>query len=152
MILLAAIFWLQPRTMSYRGLDLMLNLAVPIAFATLAQMCVMTVNDLDLGIGPYVGFVACVAATHLVETPALGILMLAGGVVIYALVGRSTVRRSACPAIYGVETRFSTGCLTFSSSHPMMAPRHHRHFFSHEDEHDTADDGAGGVLRPRLSR
>jgi len=86
-ILLAAIFWLQPRTMSYRGLDLMLNLAVPIAFATLAQMCVMTVNDLDLGIGTYVGFVACVAATHLVETPALGLLMLAGGVAVYALVG-----------------------------------------------------------------
>ena len=48
-VLLAAIFWLQPRTMSYRGLDLMLNLAVPIALATMAQMCVMTVNDLDLG-------------------------------------------------------------------------------------------------------
>ena len=39
----------------------MLNLAVPIALATVAQMCVMTVNDLDLSIGAYVGFVVCVA-------------------------------------------------------------------------------------------
>ena len=47
-VLLAAIFWLQPRTMSYVGLNLMLNLAIPIALATIAQMCVITVNDLDL--------------------------------------------------------------------------------------------------------
>ena len=47
-VLLAAIFWLQPRTMSYFGLNLMLNLAIPIALATIAQMFVITVNDLDL--------------------------------------------------------------------------------------------------------
>ena len=35
-VLLAAIFWLQPRAMSYLGLNLLLNLAVPIALATLA--------------------------------------------------------------------------------------------------------------------
>ena len=86
-ILLAAVFWLQPRTMSYLGLDLMLNLAIPIAFATLAQMCVITVNDLDLGIGAYVGFVVCVAATHLNEAPALGALILFAGVIGYALLG-----------------------------------------------------------------
>lgn len=86
-ILLVAVFWLQPRTMSYLGLDLMLNLAIPIAFATLAQMCVITVNDLDLGIGAYVGFVVCVAATYLYDQPPLGVLILIGGVVIYALLG-----------------------------------------------------------------
>ena len=68
-MLLGAIFYLQPRTMSYVGLNLMLNLAVPIALATIAQMCVMTVNDFDLSIGAYVGFVVCVAATWLNETP-----------------------------------------------------------------------------------
>jgi ribose transport system permease protein len=86
-ILLVAVFWLQPRTMSYLGLDLMLNLAIPIAFATIAQMCVITVNDLDLSIGAYVGFVVCVAATFLNDTPLLGILVLLGGVVAYALLG-----------------------------------------------------------------
>ena len=71
-LVLLAIFWLQPRAMSYVGLNLMLNLAVPIALATIAQMCVITVNDLDLVIGAYVGFVACVAATWLHQTPLLG--------------------------------------------------------------------------------
>jgi ribose transport system permease protein len=86
-ILLATVFWLQPRTMSYFGLNLMLNLAVPIAFATIAQMCVITVNDLDLGIGAYVGFVVCVAATFLYDTPVLGAVILAAGVTAYALLG-----------------------------------------------------------------
>ena len=49
--LLAAIFYLEPRAMSYFGLNLLLNLAVPIALATIAQMFVITVNDLDLSIG-----------------------------------------------------------------------------------------------------
>ena len=71
-ILLGAIFYLQPRTASYAGLNLMLNLAIPIALATIAQMCVITVNDLDLSIGAYVGFVVAVAATILNDTPLLG--------------------------------------------------------------------------------
>lgn len=86
-VLLLAIFYLQPRAMSYLGLNLLLNLALPIAFATLAQMCMMTVNDLDLGIGAYVGFVACIGATFLRDTPALGVLMLLGCVAAYAALG-----------------------------------------------------------------
>jgi ribose transport system permease protein len=85
--LLIAIFYLQPRAMSYVGLNLMLNLAVPIALATIAQMCVITVNDLDLSIGAYVGFVTCIAATLLQDAPLLGIAALLGGVLAYALVG-----------------------------------------------------------------
>ena len=79
-VLLALIFYLNPRTMSYVGLNLMLNLAIPIALATIAQLCVITVNDLDLSIGAYVGFVVCVAATYLHQTPALGVLILGAGI------------------------------------------------------------------------
>lgn len=93
-VLLAAVFWLQPRTMSYTGLNLLLNLAVPIALATIAQMCVITVNELDLGIGTYVGFVACVSATWLVEAPMLGMATLAGGIVVYVAVGALIQLRS----------------------------------------------------------
>jgi ribose transport system permease protein len=86
-ILLAAIFYTQPRTMSYFGLNLMLQYAVPIALATLAQMFVITVNDLDLSIGPFVGLVACIGATFLYETPMLGVLMLLGCIALYAAMG-----------------------------------------------------------------
>ncbi len=86
-LLLAAIFWLQPRTMSYTGLNLMLNLAIPIALATIAQMFVLCVNELDLSIGAYVGYVACVTATWLVDNPPLGIAALLAGILVYAGLG-----------------------------------------------------------------
>jgi ribose transport system permease protein len=85
--LLAAVFWLQPRAMSYLGLNLLFNLAVPIALATIAQMLIIAINDLDLSIGTFVSFVACVAATFLVEMPLLGLSILAAAVVTYAVVG-----------------------------------------------------------------
>ncbi|WP_274425334.1 ABC transporter permease [Chelativorans sp. YIM 93263] len=86
-ILLVAVFWLQPRAMSYTGLNLLFNLAVPIALATLAQMLIMAVNDLDLSIGAFVSFVACVTATYLYSTPVVGILILAASVGAYAVLG-----------------------------------------------------------------
>lgn len=87
LILLVAIFYIQPRAMSYFGLKLLFNLVVPIALATLAQMMIITVNDLDLSVGSYVGFVACVGATFLNETPLVGILILLGCILVYALLG-----------------------------------------------------------------
>ncbi len=75
-VVLAATFYVQPRTMSYFGLNLMLQYAVPIALATIAQMFIITVNDLDLSIGPFVGLVSCVGATLLLDNPAVGVLVL----------------------------------------------------------------------------
>lgn len=85
--LLVTVFYLQPRTMSYTGLNLLFNLAVPIALATLAQMMIMAVNDLDLSMGAFVSFVACVTATFLESQPIVGILILGAGIGTYALLG-----------------------------------------------------------------
>ena len=86
-VVLAATFYVQPRTMSYFGLNLMLQYAVPIALATIAQMFIITVNDLDLSIGPFVGLVSCVGATLLFENPALGILALLALIAAYGAIG-----------------------------------------------------------------
>ena len=75
--LLAAIFYIQPRTMSYFGLNLLLNLAIPIALATIAQMFILCVNDLDLSLGAFISLTACITATWLHDTPLLGVLALA---------------------------------------------------------------------------
>ncbi|MGC4407587.1 ABC transporter permease [Rhizobium rosettiformans] len=85
--LLAAVFYLQPRAMSYTGLNLLFNLAVPIALATIAQMLIMTVNDLDLSMGTFVSFVACVTATYLQSSPLMGVLILMAAIGVYALIG-----------------------------------------------------------------
>lgn len=87
LMLLAGVFYLQPRAMSYNGLNLLFNLAVPIALATIAQMLIMAVNDLDLSMGTFVSFVACVAATYLNDTPLLGALILLAAIAVYALMG-----------------------------------------------------------------
>ena len=86
-VIVLAIFYLQPRTMSYFGLNLLLNLAVPLALATLAQMFIITVNDLDLSIGAYVGLTAGITATLLNDTPILGAVALAACVVGYGVLG-----------------------------------------------------------------
>jgi len=86
-VLLGAVFYLQPRSMSYVGLNLLLNLAVPITLATIAQMLIMMVNDLDLSMGTFVSFVACVTATYLQTDPWLGVLILAVCIAAYAGMG-----------------------------------------------------------------
>lgn len=86
-LVLAAIAWLNPRAISYLGFTLMLNLAVPIALATVAQMFVIAGNDLDLSIGPFVSFIGCIGATWLANQPVTGILLLAASVGIYAALG-----------------------------------------------------------------
>ena len=86
-LVIAAIAWLNPRAISYFGFTLMLNLAIPIALATIAQMFVIAGNDLDLSIGTFVGFVCCVSATWLHDEPWLGVLALIGCVALYAALG-----------------------------------------------------------------
>jgi ribose transport system permease protein len=86
-IVLIAIAYLNPRAISYFGFNLMLNLAIPIALATIAQMFIITVNDLDLSIGTFVGFVGCVTATWLRDEPLLGVTVLVGTVGVYAALG-----------------------------------------------------------------
>ncbi len=86
-VLLIGIFYVQPRTMSFLGLNLMLNLALPIALATIAQMFIITVNDIDLSLGGFVSFTASIGATLLGENPVLGVLALLACIGVYALLG-----------------------------------------------------------------
>jgi len=87
LLLLAAIFYIQPRAMSQFGMNLMLQYAVPIALATIAQMFIITVNDLDLSIGPFVGLTASIGATLLATNPVLGVLALIACIAAYAGLG-----------------------------------------------------------------
>lgn len=86
-LVLIAIAWLNPRAISYFGFNLMLNLAIPIVLATIAQMFVIAGNELDLSIGPFVGFVGCVTATWLNDAPWLGVAALVGAIGVYAALG-----------------------------------------------------------------
>jgi ribose transport system permease protein len=97
-VVLVAIFYVQPRSASYFGLELLLRLAIPLALATLAQLFVMTVNDLDLSIGAFISLTAGISATLLVDQPVLGALALIGCVVAYGAVG-ALIHTRRLPAI-----------------------------------------------------
>lgn len=86
-LIVIAIAWLNPRAISYFGFSLMLNLAIPIALATIGQMFILTVNELDLSIGTFVGFIGCVAATWLRDAPLVGFAVLVASVGVYAGLG-----------------------------------------------------------------
>nr|WP_230383503.1 ABC transporter permease [Paracoccus shanxieyensis] len=97
-VLICAVFWLQPRAMSYVGLNLLFNLAVPIALATVAQMVIIMVGDIDLSMGAFVSLVACITAAILPVNPAMGALMLLGCVAAYAALG-ALIEARGLPAI-----------------------------------------------------
>jgi ribose transport system permease protein len=95
---MAFIFSLQPRSMSYAGLRLLLNFSMPLVFAGLAQMCVILLGDIDLGIGPFVGLVTCITAAWLSSDPLLAAGTLALCILLYAAMG-ALVEWRALPSI-----------------------------------------------------
>lgn len=86
-LLLTLTLWLQPRVMSYFGWTLLLKFSLPLIFATLAQLCVLTLGDVDLGIGSFISLVCCITATLLQTDPLLGWGALALCVLLYAGMG-----------------------------------------------------------------
>jgi len=86
-LMLAVIFWQQPRVMSYFGLTLLLNYSLPLVFAAAAQMCIIAASDIDLGIGPFLSLVNCIAATLLGARPVVGVGALLLCVAAYVVMG-----------------------------------------------------------------
>lgn len=97
-VLLGAVFYLQPRAMSYFGLNLLFNLAIPVALATIGQMMIIMVNDIDLSIGAFVSFCACVTATFVHDTPLIGYSILLLAILGYAALG-ALIQLRGLPAI-----------------------------------------------------
>ena len=86
-LMFALIFSIQSRTCSYFGLSLLLDLLMPAVFASMAQMFIITANDIDLGIGPFISMISCIAATILTAHLWLGLLVLLLAIGAYAGMG-----------------------------------------------------------------
>lgn len=74
-VMLGAIFIIQPTTMSYFGLMLLFKLAVPLVLASLAQMMIIMVGDIDLSNGSFIGLITCITAVYLQSSPLTAILL-----------------------------------------------------------------------------
>lgn len=85
---------IQPRIWSQYGLTLILSPIVALAIASMSQMVMMSIGDIDLSIGFFVGMITAIAATLLRDAPLLGVLALTASVLGYALLGALVEMRS----------------------------------------------------------
>ncbi|HEX8518666.1 MAG TPA: ABC transporter permease [Pseudonocardia sp.] len=69
---------LQPGVLTLSGLALLLSPAVPLVLASVSQMVIITLGDIDLGNGALVGLVTAVVAVYLVDRPLLAVALLVG--------------------------------------------------------------------------
>lgn len=86
-VMLGVIVAVRPAVLSYFGLGLLFNLSVPLVLASLAQMLVICLGDIDLSNGAFVSFVTCVTAVYMNDAPATACAILLAAVAAYALVG-----------------------------------------------------------------
>ncbi|MGZ9719027.1 ABC transporter permease [Rhizobium miluonense] len=78
---------IQPRIWSQSGITLILSPIVALVIASQAQMVMMSIGDIDLSIGFFIGMVTTIVATLLPNTPTLGLLALGASVLGYTLMG-----------------------------------------------------------------
>ena len=78
---------LQPAVLSEFGIDLLVKASLPLVFAALAQMYIIGLSHIDLGVGAYMGLVSVLCATILREHLGLGLGLIVVAVVAYGLMG-----------------------------------------------------------------
>ena len=78
---------LQPAVFSEFGIDLLVKASLPLVFAALAQMYIIGLSHIDLGVGAYMGLVSVLCATILREHLGLGLGLIIITIVAYGLIG-----------------------------------------------------------------
>ena len=84
LIMLAIIFWIRPSACSYFGFTLLFKLATPLVFASLSQMLIIMLGDIDLSNGSFVGLINCVTVLYLGDRPIFAILIYLATIAVYA--------------------------------------------------------------------
>jgi len=72
---------------TYSGVTLIFSGTVPLCAAAVAEMFVISLGDIDVGIGYFIGVCNAVAAKFLVGSPVVGVFVLAGLVAAYSMLG-----------------------------------------------------------------
>jgi ribose transport system ATP-binding protein len=69
------------------GVDLLLAGSIPLICAALAQMFIIGLSQIDLGVGAHMGFVSVLCATSLHQRPLLGAAAIVATIAVYGGVG-----------------------------------------------------------------
>src|SRR5215472_7815726 len=78
---------LQPAVLSEFGVDLLVKASIPLVFAALAQMYIIGLSHIDLGVGAYMGLIGVLCATILRQHLELGLGLIVVTIVGYGLMG-----------------------------------------------------------------
>jgi ribose/xylose/arabinose/galactoside ABC-type transport system permease subunit len=89
---------LQPQALSVNGISLLFSSAIPLVLASISQMFIITLGDIDLGIGYFVGLANSISARYLLHEPLLAIGLLFTSIIGYILAG-ALVQLRRIPAI-----------------------------------------------------
>jgi ribose transport system permease protein len=89
---------IQPLIWSQFGFTLIMSPIVALAIGAMAQMVIMSIGDIDLSIGFFIGMVTAISATLLRDAPLLGALALVASILGYALLG-ALVELRAVPSL-----------------------------------------------------
>ena len=78
---------LQPHVLSAFGVDLLVKASIPLVFAALAQMYIIGLSHIDLGVGAYMGLIGVLCATILRQHLELGLGFILVTILVYGLIG-----------------------------------------------------------------
>ncbi len=78
---------IQPAVFSKFGIDLLLKASIPLVFAAIAQMYIIGLSQIDLGVGAYMGLISVICATILRQNIGVGLSLIMAMILIYGLMG-----------------------------------------------------------------
>ncbi len=78
---------MNPRILSYMGMRMLVSSAVPLVFAALGQMFIVTAGDVDMGNGYSIALVNVLVGIILTGNPLFGVISLLIFIASYALMG-----------------------------------------------------------------
>lgn len=76
----------NPNTHTRMGMTLMIGISIPLVFLAIAQMYIVLVGDINLGIGTAMGLVNVICATFLVKNAITGLAVLILFLILYSAV------------------------------------------------------------------
>lgn len=87
LLMIVVNIYVNPKLLSYGNIRMLLGSAVPLVFASLGQMFIVTAGDIDMGNGYSIGLVNVLVAIVLTGNPLAGVVSLLLFIAAYILMG-----------------------------------------------------------------